>query len=979
MGHWWSNLSKIRLLLAIVVAAAAYAQPSIYPQQVKIGAVAGSTTPVSDVATLVSSGTIGANLSFTTSVRYLGTQQGWLSVSPASGTTPAQLTITADPTNLPAGTYSAQVVASVGPSQSGAWTNVTFTVAPSGSAPGGVAASPSTLTFSASALNSQTVTVLNAPGTTGTVAFSVFANPSNWLTFTLSGTTTPAVITVLPVAGNLPAGTYTASLTIVATATGAATVVPVTLYVAQTSAPTITLTPAQRALTFNFQLTTTVNPFQTVYVSTASTISTNFTASTATSWIGLAANSFDTPSSSILSFAPGLIFVTVDPTGLTAGQYQGSISLTAPGASSGSIPVTLNVSAGPVLNGAPSFLAMDTSTSLLSSALSVTASTSLFFTATVSAPWLSITPSSGAASANPVVLTATANPIGLAAGVYSATVTLAGSGGTPVETIPVQFVVTSTASTTSPLAVSPTTLTFSAISGATQLPQFVLVTRGSTVVPYTASAASDAGWLSISPLSGATPMLTAVSASTSLPAGLYQGSILFTAPQTGEQVSVAVSYTVTGRTLSAAPGALSFTQQAVGAALAPQNVTITADAPSTFQIASQPRWANVTATALTTPATLTVSIDPTGLSPGTYQDNIVLSGPSSLAISVALTVAAPPPPTVTPSSLGFSYVLGSPAPDPQTLQITNGTGAVGFLAAASTVSGTNWLTVTPASGTTPGSVTVGVAVGQLVPGQQSGSIMVTLAYGASFTVPVTLTVTGSVIGVQSIWNAAALAPASLSPGELVTLTGYGLGPDAGVTARTTPAGAYPTTLAGTTVTFDGIAAPLLYVQGQQINAIVPYEVYGRAASQVQVQVGSNYSVPIDAKVVDAAPGIFTSGGTGQGQAAALNADSTLNTTLNPAQRGTAIVLYLTGEGQTNPPGQDGRVIATDLRTPLLPVTATIGGQPAKVLYAGSAPSLVSGICQVNVQIPATLNPGAQPVQVQVGGVSSQDGVTIVVK
>jgi len=236
-----------------------------------------------------------------------------------------------------------------------------------------------------------------------------------------------------------------------------------------------------------------------------------------------------------------------------------------------------------------------------------------------------------------------------------------------------------------------------------------------------------------------------------------------------------------------------------------------------------------------------------------------------------------------------------------------------------------------------------------------------------------------VIGVQSIWNAAALAPASLSPGELVTLTGYGLGPDAGVTARTTPAGAYPTTLAGTTVTFDGIAAPLLYVQGQQINAIVPYEVYGRAASQVQVQVGSNYSVPIDAKVVDAAPGIFTSGGTGQGQAAALNADSTLNTTLNPAQRGTAIVLYLTGEGQTNPPGQDGRVIATDLRTPLLPVTATIGGQPAKVLYAGSAPSLVSGICQVNVQIPATLNPGAQPVQVQVGGVSSQDGVTIVVK
>jgi uncharacterized protein (TIGR03437 family) len=75
-------------------------------------------------------------------------------------------------------------------------------------------------------------------------------------------------------------------------------------------------------------------------------------------------------------------------------------------------------------------------------------------------------------------------------------------------------------------------------------------------------------------------------------------------------------------------------------------------------------------------------------------------------------------------------------------------------------------------------------------------------------------------------------------------------------------------------------------------------------------------------------------------------------------------------------GQDGRIINTDLRKPLLPVTALIGGQDAEVLYAGSGPTLVSGLCQVNLHIPNTLAAGAQPVEIRVGGVASQRGVTI---
>lgn len=91
------------------------------------------------------------------------------------------------------------------------------------------------------------------------------------------------------------------------------------------------------------------------------------------------------------------------------------------------------------------------------------------------------------------------------------------------------------------------------------------------------------------------------------------------------------------------------------------------------------------------------------------------------------------------------------------------------------------------------------------------------------------------------------------------------------------------------------------------------------------------------------------------------------------------MVFGTGEGQTDPPGQDGRIIQTDLRRPLLAVTARIGGRPAEILYAGSAPTLVSGSLQVNVRIPEDIDAGSVPIDIQVGGVASQSRVTIAVR
>lgn len=973
-------LLKIRVFgLSIVFATVAFSQPSIQPAQVRIGAVAGGNTPVTETAFLSSAGIVGPGSDFTLSVRYLSSAEGWLSATPLSGKTPARFTIAADPTNLPVGTYLAQVFATVGPSHVAAWTDVSFIVAPATSNPAGVAASPTALAFvppSAAPAAPQTITIVNSPGTTGPVGFSVFASPSDWLMVSQVGQTTPGTVTVQPVIGGLTSGVHTGTVTITSKS-GQSTVVPVSVMVPETTAA-LSLTPAQRALSFNFQLNTTLNPAQTVFVSTES--ATAFTATASDPWIRVAPDSTTAPASTTQSFAPGLFYVSVDPTGLTAATYTGKVTLSASGASPVDIPVTLRVSSSPVLNANPSFIVLDAASGLLSSNLAVTASNAFFFSATVSAPWLSVTPSSGAASTFVDNLTVTANTTGLVAGTYNATITLTGAGGSPVQNVPVQLRVSGSAGTTATLTAAPGTLTFTGTSASVVPPQYVLASTDTPGGHVVAAATSDSGWLSIDPQSGTTPLLTKISVNSAVPGGAYTGQLVFTSLETGDQASVSVTFKVTPRLLTVAPTILQFAQQTAGAPLPSQTLQVTANVPATFRIVSQPAWVKIAApSTLATPAQLTVSVDPSGMPPGGYQDNILLSGPSDVAIPVSLTLAAPAPPGVTPAAINFSYQLGSPPPPGQAIQVINPSGTVTYTAAASTVSGIPWLTIAPGSGSTPGNISVTLAVAQLVPGQHSGAITVTVQNAAPVTVPVTLTVTGVTVQIQRVLNAATLAPASVAPGEILTLTGFGMGPDTAAIAQASAAGAFGSQLAGTQVLFDGLPAPLLMVQNQQINLIAPYPLYGRTTASLQVQSGSGYSVPISVQVAAAAPGIFTTGSSGRGAAAALNADSTLNSALNPAARGNVVVLYLTGEGQTDPPGQDGRLISTDLRKPLLPVTATIAGVSAQVLYAGSATTLVSGLCQVNVRIPETIAAGTQPVEIQVGGVPSQSGVTIEVK
>jgi uncharacterized protein (TIGR03437 family) len=214
------------------------------------------------------------------------------------------------------------------------------------------------------------------------------------------------------------------------------------------------------------------------------------------------------------------------------------------------------------------------------------------------------------------------------------------------------------------------------------------------------------------------------------------------------------------------------------------------------------------------------------------------------------------------------------------------------------------------------------------------------------------------IQVGAVVNAASNLTSAIAPGELVVLFGTGM---AGVQS----------------VLFNGIPGPLVYSTAGQVGAAVPYAVTGGTVQVVAQSLGTSSS-PVSVALAATAPGVFTADGSGRGQAAAVNQDGTPNGAGAPAPAGSVISLFATGEGQTSPPGVDGKTTGTVMPKPLAPVTVQIGGIPANVTYAGGAPGAIAGLMQINAVVPSGVS-GTAPLIVTVGGVSSQPGVTIVVK
>lgn len=245
---------------------------------------------------------------------------------------------------------------------------------------------------------------------------------------------------------------------------------------------------------------------------------------------------------------------------------------------------------------------------------------------------------------------------------------------------------------------------------------------------------------------------------------------------------------------------------------------------------------------------------------------------------------------------------------------------------------------------------------------------------------------------NNVLNAATLDGSSgIAPGELITLTGFGIGPDIGAVYQPDAEGHVPTQLAGVQVLFDGAPAPVLYAQSRQVNAIAPVGLGGTGTPHnVTVTYKTQQFGPAVARAIFGSPGIFRLQIGQSAQAAAINEDGTLNGPTNPAARGSVVAVWGTGYGQTNPPCVTGGLNVPDA-VPLSPgASAQIyyldpnSGlqQLAPVHYAGSAPTLMCGIVQINFQVPLDIPPGVfsfSPAIGDNGTIEALTSATIAVK
>jgi uncharacterized protein (TIGR03437 family) len=253
--------------------------------------------------------------------------------------------------------------------------------------------------------------------------------------------------------------------------------------------------------------------------------------------------------------------------------------------------------------------------------------------------------------------------------------------------------------------------------------------------------------------------------------------------------------------------------------------------------------------------------------------------------------------------------------------------------------GTAQMSLTNAMATSPDGVAIPL---------QSVSASVQIQNGTTLALPA-----------ASVLNGASLLSGSAAPGEIITLLG-----------------SFPLSPA---VLFNGIPAPVIYAGSGQVNAIVPFGMNLGSPVDIQVlgqnQVVGNGSLPVAA----VAPAIFTQSGTGAGPGAALNQDFSLNTPSNPAAPNSILMVYGTGFGLLQSTVSDGQIVTAPVPL-VLPVSATIGGMPAAVLYAGAAPALIAGLTQINIQVPQGLpsNPYSS-IMLSIGEASTPPGVTVSIR
>jgi uncharacterized protein (TIGR03437 family) len=215
----------------------------------------------------------------------------------------------------------------------------------------------------------------------------------------------------------------------------------------------------------------------------------------------------------------------------------------------------------------------------------------------------------------------------------------------------------------------------------------------------------------------------------------------------------------------------------------------------------------------------------------------------------------------------------------------------------------------------------------------------------------------------------------VAPGGLISVYGQQMAP-VNLATKEIP---LPTALGESCLTVNGVAVPVLFVSGQQINGQLPFNVDGNA--QMTLRTPGGISDNFNFSILPAAPSIFRSGAAGPdtGLATITRADNgELVTPTNPVHPGDSIVIWATGLGRTSPAIDSGMPAPADpLPSAVIQPIIQLGGVALDIQYAGLVPGSV-GLYQINAAVPRSVPLGLSiPLVIAQGGSSTSLDVRVV--
>jgi sugar lactone lactonase YvrE len=763
-------------------------------------------------------------------------------------------------------------------------------------------------------------------GSTGTNV-SIQVNPAGLAQGTYSGIV------------NFQAGTQLASVAVTLNVTAQLTVSPQSL--------SFTWSQGDPNLPAAKSLSVFSNPSGSSYTASAAT-------ATGGSWLSVSGAAGNTPGAFPVSVAPG---------SLSAGTYSGSVTVSAPGAGSTSVPVTLTVKSPiPALSVTPAVqnLTANAGGPALSGQITVsnTGGGTLRFSAQTNSDdgWLTVAANgTGSATASaPASLVFTADPSKTTAGLHSGAIMIRDTDSGAQSTVNLTFAVTKS---TQSLQLSQSGLSFGAVAGGLAPPgqSFSISATGTDPVSWAAQTQvlSPAGgnWLRIASATGSPISVTVNPAG--LAPGQYYGAVNITAPgvaNSPQSVSVQLSVAPAGQTgsgVSISTGGLIFIGAAGSKTLQTQQVSVFSPSatPVAFTTTSAAAWlatSPASGTLLSGLNTVTLQVDFSSLAPGAQTTTAAIALSDGTVFNVQVQVLATgPAPGAAPAPQAFtleprataSYCTGGvpsaflavfrQPSDQSTLRaavsstlqtlIVDGCGnplsSKSGATAQVLIGGNSALDLRDIGNgvweTTWTPLAAAQQVGLQIAVSRQGSGLAPLSPG--ITVAVQAALAGSAAQPGGIVNAAAGAQAPLqvvSPGSYVAIYGTGLSGDGAVVATAAP---FPTTLNGTQIFLGDKPLPLYYASGAQVNALIPQNLNSNTTYQLVVVRGGTRSAPVAVTVAEALPGIYTQNASGTGQGAIQIAGTTLlaapaGANARPVARGREILaVFATGLGPVRGP------------------------------------------------------------------------------